>query len=544
MKRLFVLILMASVSFAVSAQWFGKKQQKSSKEPSASAEMASQSDSVPGMQRLDEVFQMIFDNYVESPNTNSLSETAIRAMLKQLDPHSVYIPAQDVQRANESLQGNFDGIGITFQIVDDTICVGDVIEGGPSQKVGLLRGDKIIKVDSFAATGDSIKNSWVMNHLRGKKGTTVVLEVVRDGEHHTFHVVRDKIPIYSIDTHFMIDDTIGYIRLTRFARTSMSEFSKALKDLRKKGMKALLFDLRDNSGGYLDIACALANEFLKKGSLIVYTDGRAVKRQNTVANSRGGFREGRLVVLVNENSASASEIVSGAIQDHDRGFLVGRRTYGKGLVQRVFTLKDGGQVRLTTARYYTPSGRCIQKPYDGGTEKYLRDLAERYKSGEMVNPDSVHFPDSLKYKTDAGRIVYGGGGVMPDVFVPMDTIKLTPFMMKLRSKGLFNTWPAQWVNQHRNDAAVKDYETFLANYDSLNIDTLFAQYAESKEVIRDYEAEASLPAERVAHSDEYLHYLLKANVARNLFGTEYYYFVMRDLDREYHRAIRLLREGK
>ncbi len=538
MKKILLCMLTAGVAFSASAQWFKRKPAKAVQETSPVVDtLFVEEKAVPGLERLDQVFEMIFDNYVEDPAMDKLSETAINAMLKELDPHSSYIPARDVQRANEGLQGNFDGIGVTFQLLDDTARIADVISGGPSEKVGLMSGDKIIRVDGKGFTGDSITNSFVMKHLRGVKGTTVVIDVLRDGEVLTFHVVRDKIPIYSIDSYFMVNDTIGYIRLIRFARTSMNEFVKARNELKKKGMTSLILDLRDNSGGYLDIACQLANEFLQRGQLIVYTNGRKVRRQNLVANSTGGFRSGRLVVLVNENSASASEIVSGAVQDHDRGTLIGRRTYGKGLVQRVFSLKDGGQIRLTTARYYTPSGRCIQKPYNDGTDTYRKDLSQRYKNGEMVNADSIHFPDSLKFKTDAGRTVYGGGGVMPDIFVPLDTMKLTPFFINLRSKGLLNKFPAMWVDAHRHDAEVVDYETFLKNYDKLNIDTLFANYAEEKEVLRDYEAEAALPVERVRHSDEYLHYVLKAMLARTLFGSEYYYLIMKDIDREFLRAV-------
>ncbi len=544
MKKLAVIaVLMIGVSASSSAQFWKKKDIKSDKPATTTvvpANPVGKDDTVKGAQRLNEVFDMINNNYVETPDMNRLSEVAINAMLKDLDPHSMYIPAKDVQRTNESLVGNFDGIGITFQLVDDTICVGDVIVGGPSEKVGLQRGDKILRVNDTAATGDSISNSWVMKHLRGKKGTTVVLDILRDGETIKFHIVRDKIPIYSVDTYFMADDTTGYIRLARFARNSVVEFRKACEELKQKGMRAMIFDLRGNTGGYLDIACGIANEFLQKGSLLVYTDGRTVRRQNYVANSNGSFREGRLIVLIDENSASASEIVSGAIQDWDRGTIIGRRSFGKGLVQRVFPLKDGGQVRLTTARYYTPSGRCIQKPYEEGTDAYRKDLTQRYLSGELVSADSIHMPDSLKFTTNGGRTVYGGGGIVPDVFVAIDTMKLTPFFINLRSKGLLNKFPLHWADQHRNSNAVKDYESFLKNYDSFNIDTLFAHYAEEKEVLRDYEAEAALPKERVKHSDEYLHYVLKASIARNLFGVENYYMVMREIDEPYLRAMKEL----
>ena len=305
-------------------------------------------------------------------------------------------------------------------------------------------------------------------------------------------------------------------------------------------MTALILDLRGNSGGFLDIANSLANEFLERGQLIVYTEGRTSRRQNFRANGRGDWRQGRLAVLIDESSASASEIVSGAVQDWDRGTLVGRRSYGKGLVQRMFPLKDGGQIRLTTARYYTPSGRCIQRPYDEGTDAYRQDANNRYRHGELVNADSIHFDDSLKYKTAGGRTVYGGGGIMPDVFVPLDTMRLTDYVISLRGKGLLNTMPMQWADQHRRDARVKTFEDYLANYDSFGLDSLLTAEALEKGVVRDTEKEASNP-ERTAHSEHYLKLLLKAQVARNLFGTEYYYKVMKEMDDGYLRAVELLR---
>ena len=497
----------------------------------------------PGQQRVEEVMKLIDGNYVEGPDMDKMSTAAINAMLKALDPHSVYIAAKDVERANEGLQGNFEGVGISFQIVSDTIVVATVIEGGPSEKVGVMIGDKLLRIDGHAATGDTINNDFVFRHLRGKKGTTAVVDVLRDGTVYTFNIVRDKVPIYSIDTWFMADDSIGYIRLTRFARSSVDEFRKAMKQLKKKGMTALILDLRGNSGGFLDIANSLANEFLERGQLIVYTEGRTSRRQNFRANGRGDWRDGRLVVLIDESSASASEIVSGAVQDWDRGTLVGRRSYGKGLVQRMFPLKDGGQIRLTTARYYTPSGRCIQRPYDEGTDAYRQETNNRYRHGELVNADSIHFDDSLKYKTAGGRTVYGGGGIMPDVFVPMDTMRLSEYFIALRGKGLLNTFPMQWADQHRRNREVNTFEDFLSHYDSFGLDSLLAAEALEKGVVRDTEKESAEP-ERTAHSDRYLQLMLKAQVARNLFGTEYYYKVMKEMDDGYLRAVELLRSGR
>ncbi len=496
-----------------------------------------------GQLRVDEVMGLIDGNYVDGPDMDKMGEAAINAMLKALDPHSVYIAAKDVERANEGLQGSFEGVGISFQLVSDTIVVGEVIVGGPSEKVGLMMGDKLLRIDGKPATGDSINNAFVFKHLRGKKGTLVTLEVLRQGSVYTFEIVRDKVPIYSVDTYFMADDTIGYIRLTRFARTSLDEFRKALKALRKQGMTALVLDLRGNTGGFLDIACGLSNEFLERGQLLVYTQGRVSPRQNFHANGHGHFRDGRLVVLIDEGSASASEIVSGAVQDWDRGLVVGRRSYGKGLVQRMFPLKDGGQIRLTTARYYTPSGRCIQRPYDDGTDAYRQDVGERFKHGEMVSADSIHFADSLRYRTAKGRTVYGGGGIMPDIFVPMDTMRLSDYYISLRAKGLLNTFPMQWADAHRRAPEVKTFDLFLQNYPSFHLDSLLTAAAIEKGVVRDTAKEAREPV-RTARSDRYLSLMLKAQVARDLFGIEYYYKVMKEFDDAYLRAVELLQSGR
>lgn len=518
----------------------------------ASAQPAIIPDTVTaGQQRVDQIMTLIDGNYTDAPDMDRLSTVAINAMLKDLDPHSTYIAAKDVERANEGLQGNFEGVGISFQIVEDTIVVASVIDGGPSEKVGLQVGDKIVRIDHLPATGDSINNNYVFKHLRGKKGTVVALDILRQGTVYSFEVTRDKVPIYSVDTWFMADDTIGYIRLTRFARTSVDEFRKALRDLEKQGMKALILDLRGNAGGYLDIACGMSNEFLDRGQLIVYTEGRRSPRQNYNANGRGRWRAersrdgaikgGRLAVLIDEGSASASEIVSGAVQDWDRGTLIGRRTYGKGLVQRMFPLSDGGQVRLTTARYYTPSGRCIQRPYDDGSDAYRDDINQRYRHGELVSADSNHFADSLRYTTAHGRTVYGGGGVMPDIFVPMDTMRLSDYFISLRGKGLLNTFPLQWADAHRKDPAVKTFDLYLQNYASFGLDSLLAAAALEKGVVRDLEKEAAEP-ERTAHSDGYLALMLKAQVAKDLFGIEYYYKVMKDIDEPYLRALEHLRQ--
>ena len=486
--------------------------------------------------RLQEVWNLVGDKYVETPDMNNLSEQAVIAMLKALDPHSIYIAAKDVQKANENLQGNFEGVGVTFQILDDTINVLEVIADGPSAKAGIKAGDKIVRIDGRPAVGDSVNNTFVANHLRGPKGSEVTITMLRGGSEIDFRVTRGKVPIYSVETWFMANDTVGYIKLARFARTSVTEVRKAIDELRQQGMRALMLDLRGNSGGFLDVATGLANEFLPARKLIVYQEGRKQPRHAYNTNSQGRFREGPLVVLIDENSASASEIVSGAIQDWDRGLIVGRRSFGKGLVQRMFTLKDGAQVRLTTARYYTPSGRCIQKPYTGGSDEYRNDIYERYKHGELVSQDSIHFPDSLKFKTASGRIVYGGGGIMPDVFVPMDTSKLSDYYVTLRNKGVVNDFSLRWVERHRKELESVGFDMFNKRYDSLDVDAEFDEYA-TKKGFAVTDTSTTPDTERLARTANYQHYVIKALIARNLYGSKYYIQVIKDIDECYKEAL-------
>ncbi|MDD3667825.1 MAG: S41 family peptidase, partial [Bacteroidales bacterium] len=429
---------------------------------------------------------MIRYYYAEKPDMKKIVEKGIVNMLKELDPHSVYISKEDVDKMNEPLVGNFDGVGISFQIMKDTIYVVDVIRGGPSEKVGVMPGDKIVKVDDKIATGDTIKTDWVFKNLRGVKGTKVKITIERKGrkEPIVFDIIRDKIPITSVDTWFMLDKTLGYIRLDRFAQNSQSEVLEAIKDLKKQGMKELIFDLRGNGGGYLDVAFKLSDEFLDDEKLIVYTEGVSSPRYDFKSQSKGEFEKGKLVILIDETSASASEIVSGAIQDWDRGVIVGRRSFGKGLVQRPFNLPDGSQIRLTTSRYYTPSGRCIQKPWDDGLDSYYNDYMKRYQHKELITPDSIKFPDSLKYTTSNGRIVYGGGGIMPDVFVPIDTSRASDYLINLRSKGIFNNFTMQWVDDNRTTFLKQNptFDDFNKTYPSLNLMKEFTAYAQKEGV--------------------------------------------------------------
>ena len=389
--------------------------------------------------------------YVDSTSETKLVEDAIVGMLEKLDPHSTYTDPEETKEMTEPLQGNFDGIGIQFNMLTDTLYVIQVIPGGPSEKVGLMAGDRIIMVDDTLIAGVKMKNTDVMKRLRGPKNTEVRVKVLRGGvpDLIEFKITRGKIPVYSLDAAYMADKTTGYIKLNRFAASSADEFREALEKLKKQGMKNLILDLQGNGGGYLNIAIDLADEFLGKDKLIVYTEGNKQPREEAKSSARGGFEEGRLVVLVDETSASASEIVTGAIQDWDRGVVVGRRTFGKGLVQRPIDLPDGSMIRLTIARYYTPSGRCIQKPYDktanpDGTlsgennlEKYNQELIDRFNHGELMHADSIHFPDSLKYQTKKlARTVYGGGGIMPDFFVPIDTTQYTDYHRNIVAKGV------------------------------------------------------------------------------------------------------------
>jgi len=508
-------------------------------------------DSVAGRDRVDEVFSLIHDNYVETPNTERLSDEAIRRMLRVLDPHCLYIPAKDVERANESLQGNFIGIGMTFNIIRDSVVIIDLTPGGAAERIGMRRGDRLVMADGHPLVGDSVNNNTVAKYVRGPQGSKADFEVVRQGRKITYHLTRERINIPSVTPWFMVDSTTGYICIVRFARNTLSEFQSALRDLKKQGMKDLLLDLRGNTGGFLDMAVGLANEFLDRGDLIVYTQGRAQKRSDARANGHGNFRatrnpdgtirQGHLVVLLDEHSASASEVLSGALQDHDRAVIVGRRSFGKGLVQRVYTLRDGSQVRLTTARYYTPSGRCIQKPY-GDSINYNDDLHQRLLSGELTSADSINnnIPDSLRFQTRHGRTVYGGGGIIPDIFVPLDTARLAPFVATCRRKNVTRDFAQDFADAHRTE-----FSTFNSQLSIANLDSLFTLYAADKGYTRDsLNADTALwPPDRVAHSEAYLHALLQSEVAQRLFGTQYYYRVMKDFDDLFHVALETVRKN-
>lgn len=416
------------------------------------------------MRKLSMTQYAIQNLYVDKLDENKLTEDVIEAVLKKLDPHSTYVNVDEVKQMNEPLQGNFEGVGIQFNMMNDTLFVIQTIPGGPSEKVGVMAGDRIIQVNDTLIAGVNMKNTDIMKRLRGKKGSIAAVKVLRRGVNGLieFRIARDKIPIYSMDASYMVDKNTGYIKINKFAATTYDEFLKALKDLKQKGMKNLILDLEDNGGGYLTAATNMADEFLKDDQLIVYTQGYHQSKDESIATKKGDFETGKLVVMIDENTASASEIVSGAIQDWDRGAIVGRRSFGKGLVQRPIPLPDGSMIRLTVARYYTPSGRCIQKSYENGVDKYKKDLIERYNKGELVHADSIHFPDSLKAFTKINRrIVYGGGGIMPDIFVPMDTARYTVFYINLVAKGILGKFCINYFDQHRSAFKAK-YPTFEA----------------------------------------------------------------------------------
>jgi len=426
--------------------------------------------------------------YVDSVNEQKLSEDAIRGMLKGLDPHSTYTDAKETKAMNEPLQGDFEGIGVQFNMIEDTLVVIQPIVNGPSQKVGILSGDRIVSVNDSTIAGTKISRVDIMKRLRGKKGTKVKLGIVRRGVNGilTFVVTRDKIPVHTLNAAYMIRPGVGYICLESFGMKTHKEFMDAVKELEKQGMKSLILDLQDNGGGYLQAAVQIANEFLKDNEMIVYTEGRNVRRQNYKAIGNGRLQKMRVYVLVNEFTASAAEIVTGAIQDNDRGTVVGRRTFGKGLVQRPFDFPDGSMMRLTIAHYYTPSGRCIQKPYKKGDLKdYEMDLEKRLKHGELTNPDSIHFDTSQKFYTLRNhRVVYGGGGIMPDYFVPLDTTKYTKYHRLLAAKNIIMNAYLKYVDANRTTlkGLYKSFDTFNKNYvvpQSL-LDTIIAEGKKEK----------------------------------------------------------------
>lgn len=482
----------------------------------------------------------IMQMYVDSVDEDKLVEDAIKGMLEQLDPHSVYSTPEETKDLNEPLQGNFSGIGISFNMNEDTLYVIQTVAGGPSEKVGILAGDRIIAVNDTSIAGQKMKNSEIMKRLRGPKGTDVDVTVLRSPDTINFRITRDDIPIYSVDAAYMVDDHTGYIRLNKFGAETAKEVRTELKNLKKKGMKNLILDLTDNGGGYLQAAVDLLGEFLQPGELTVYTEGTNSPRINNYAHPEGKaplFGDGRLVVMLNQYSASASEITAGAIQDWDRGVIVGRRSFGKGLVQRPIPFPDGSMIRLTVAHYYTPTGRDIQKPYEKGDRKgYNKDISERFDHGELMHADSIKYIDSLKVKSiKLERDIYGGGGIYPDKFVPLDTSEYTKYYRNIMAKGLINKFVIQYVDSHRKEL-LKKYKTdddYVAKFEVTDEMLQSIKERADKEGIEfnEEEFERSAPLFRM---------IIKALIGRDIYNSATYFKVYNQHDPVFKEAVRLI----
>ena len=479
--------------------------------------------------------------YSDSIKISTISEHGIRYMLEQLDPHSTYISLKDIHDMNAPLKGSFTGVGVRFQILKDTIMVVQAIPGGPSEKVGIQAGDKLVFIDNVNVGGVGIKNNGVREKLLGDKGTKVNVKVKRSNENELldFTIERDKIPIYSVDASYMASPKVGYIKLNNFSANSVDEIKKAVYSLRSEGMKDLILDLQNNGGGYLMTAVELVDQFLSEPKVVVSTKGRSYPEKKFETRFRGLLEDGRLVVLVNESSASASEIVSGAIQDWDRGLIVGRRTFGKGLVQKPINLPDGTQARITTSKYYTPSGRCIQKPYEGGSIAYRKEKYERYVSGESFHADSIKFNEDETYSTIVNkRTVYGGGGIMPDIFVPLDTTGTSKYYSSLIRKGIMNQFALLWVNKQREKLESK-YPTFNKFNKEFKTDIVvkdLIKYAEDEGL--EFNKESFKKAENT------INIRLKANIAQDLFDYKRFYEVINELNESLQKSIELLEDGK
>lgn len=523
MKYLAAAMICVAATFGISAQY--------SRSNSASRQQ----------QKLLMVENIVNNLYVDNVDEEKVVENAVRGILENLDPHSSYSTKEETTSSQETMQGSFSGIGIQFNMQKDTLYVVQTIAGGPSEKVGILPGDRFIAVDDSIIAGRKLKNTDIMKRLRGPKGTKVNIKVKRgsNAELLEFRITRDDIPLNSIDAVYMADGKTGYIRLSRFAATSYKEFKDAITKLKKRGMQQLILDLTDNGGGYMQIAAQIANEMLNRGNLIVYTQGRKSPRQNLNADGSGTFRTQKVVVMINQFSASASEILSGAVQDWDRGVVVGRRSFGKGLVQREFLLPDSSSFRLTIARYYTPSGRNIQKPYvKGDREDYDKDIIDRYNHGELQSADSIHFADSLKHTTlRLHRTVYGGGGIMPDVFVPLDTTQYTDYHRRLVAKGIIPQFALRYVDKNRADlkAQYPDAQKFIKEFtvtDEMLNNLVDAGKAEK----------VDFDKSQFAKSKEMLRTFVKAAIANDLFSTGAYFQIVNEQNDIYKEALSIIND--
>ncbi len=508
------------------------------------ANMAGPEDGVFNLQKslykFRQVLSYLENDYVDEVNPDELVESAIAEMLEKLDPHSVYIPAEELDLAKSQLEGNFEGIGIEFNIFKDTIYVVSALSGGPSEKIGLRSGDKIITVDGEDVTGEDLNNRRVINLLRGPKGSEVKVGIFRKGykELIDFTIIRDVIPQYSVDVSYMVDDEVGYIKVSRFSATTYMEFKEALVQLKSQGMKKMILDLTGNPGGYMDRAVDMVDEILKDQQMIVYTKGKESRYNSQhLSKNPGDFEQGAVVVMINEGSASASEIVSGALQDHDRAIIVGRRSFGKGLVQLPISLNDGSELRLTISRYYTPSGRSIQKPYGQNSDDYYSEYYDRFKNGEMYVKDSAKVVDSLVYQTDAGRVVYGGGGIMPDYFVPLDSSQTSLFLSRLSNTNTIREYALKYFEANKEKLEKYSLESYIAEFnvtDRMLEDLLKLSYQNGvKKDLQGFEK-----------SKELIRVYTKAFIARSVWDNKGFYPIFNEQDEIFQKAISLVDEAE
>lgn len=487
--------------------------------------------------KISTILNLIDQGYVDSVNTTSIVEQAIPEILKKLDPHTTYIPARDMVEVQEEMTGNFSGIGVQFSVMEDTVRVIDVISGGPSSKVGVLPGDRIVRVNDSIIAGVNVKNATVLNLLKGKKNTKVIVGIIRKdfkGELE-FEITRGDIPIYSVDVSYMIDEETGFIKISRFANKTYKEFMDKMALLNDCGAKKVIIDLRQNTGGSLGVVLQMLDEFLEKGELILYTEGANQPRKTYNASGKITWKDMKVFVIIDEFSASASEIFAGAMQDNDRGIVIGRRSFGKGLVQEQIPLMDGSALRLTVARFYTPSGRCIQSSYEKGNEEYFNNIYERFQNMEQLVADSIHFIDSLKYETKGGRIVYGGGGIMPDFFVPIDTSGNSEYFTRIYRKGLIYSFAYAYADEYRNELSVlanaDEFDNFL---DEKRVLDDFVKYAEEKGIPKNIKG--------LKASGMVINTQLKAYIARNIIGEKGFYPIIKKIDKTLLKAIEISRE--
>jgi len=491
--------------------------------------------------KINDVVNYISQEYVDTVNQKKLVENTIEDMLHQLDPHSAYIPAEDLEAMNEPLEGNFDGIGVEFHVQQDTIMVVTAVSGGPSEQLGIRSGDRIVTVEGKNVAGIHITNTQVTQMLRGPSGTKVKVGIYRRGNPKLveYSITRGKIPVFSVDVGYMLDNQTGYIKVSHFAEHTYEEYIDAFSKLKEKGLQNLILDLRGNPGGYLKTAIQIADEFLPDGRLIVYTQGHARPKESFNSSARGFFEKGKLIVLIDEGSASASEIVTGAVQDWDRATVVGRRSFGKGLVQEQSNFPDGSAIRLTIARYYTPTGRSIQKSYSEGYDEYENELFQRMKKGELSSSDSVHFTDSLKFTTPGGKIVYGGGGIMPDIFIPLDTDGISPFYNEANGKGLIVQFAYDYLDVHRKDIAAQfpDFESYKKNFFIDNAGySKFLAFVIKGGVKKDEKGEE--------YSSVLIRTQLKALIARQIWKNDGFYPIIHDLDLTLKKAEELMKTNQ